>query len=82
MKNIILSILILSTVSKAGVCWKIKDNDLRRHCESLVEGRKNCWLIKDIDKKNYCEAIVYHKKTCWKIKDNDRREFCKVLTGQ
>ena len=82
MKRLILGMIIPTLMIEAGVCWKIKDNDLRRYCESVVEGKKNCWLIKDTDKKNYCEAIAYHKKTCWKIKENDRREFCKVLTGQ
>ncbi len=82
MKRLTLGIIILTVMIEAGVCWKIQSNDLRRYCESVVEGKKNCWLIKNVDKKNYCEAIAYHKKTCWKIKENDSREFCKVLTGQ
>jgi len=74
--------LLLTAVLEAGICWKIQNNDLRRYCESVVEGKKNCWLMKGADNKYYCEAIAYHKKTCWQIKKNDRRELCKALTGQ
>ena len=75
-------ITVLTAMVEAGTCWKIQNNDLRRYCESVVEGKKNCWLIKGADSKYYCEAIAYHKKTCWMIKEDDRRELCKALTGQ
>ena len=76
-------IFVLLTLSlEAGVCWKIQNMDLRRYCETIVEGKKNCWMIKDMDSKYYCKAIAYKKKTCWQIKENDKREMCKALTGQ
>ena len=82
MKRIILAIIILTVMIEAGVCWKIQNMDLRRYCESVVEGKKNCWMIKEEDSKYYCEAIAYSKKTCWKIKEDDKRELCKAIMGQ
>ena len=82
MKRLIFITIILTVIIEAGVCWKIKNIDLRRYCESTVEGKKNCWMIKEADSKYYCEAIAYSKKTCWKIKEDDKREFCKAITGQ
>ena len=82
MKKLILVGIILTVTIEAGVCWKIKNKDLLRYCESVVEGKKNCWMIKEEDSKSYCEAIAYSRKTCWKIKEDDKRELCKAITGQ
>ncbi len=82
MKKLIMVTIILTVIIEAGVCGKIQNMDLRRYCESVVEGKKNCWMIKEEDSKYYCEAIAYGKKTCWKIKEDDKREFCKAIIGQ
>ncbi len=56
MKNLIMSIMLLTSIGFAGECWKIKDKDSKAFCESTAEGKKNCWKIKDKDSKAMCNS--------------------------
>ena len=71
-----------SLLLQAGNCWKIKNDDTRRLCESKFEGKKNCWQIKEYDMRAYCEAVAEHKRSCWKIKNSDYKEMCFAETKQ
>ena len=73
--------ILFTLLLEAKNCWKIKNKDTQRLCESKFEGKQNCWQIKNRDMQAYCEAIAYGKSTCWKIKNSDDKEMCIVETG-
>ncbi len=72
--------LTLTTLS-ASDCWKMKNNDDKRWCESIYEGKDNCWQIQEKDRQNYCKAKK-GKTTCWQIRGDAMRNMCKSETGQ
>ena len=83
-KNIgygIVWVLLFTIGSEAKNCWKIKNNDTKRLCESKFEGKRNCWMIKNKDLQYYCEAATEGKQSCWKIKNRDDKEMCIAEMG-
>jgi len=75
-------IVLLIAISLQASCYKIKDTNLKYHCQAVAEGKHTCHKITSKDARYNCQAQAYGDNVCYRIQNTDSREYCKALTGR